>query len=328
MRKKKGFTLIELLVVIAVIAMLLAILMPALNKVKKLAKRLVCGTNTKGMGTAISVYGFDYRDAAPVQGGKTGATWGFYPDQDPATTKWFDTMKNWGTASGGTVSVAASLYLLVIEADVAPKSFLCPGSDEVEFKTSDPIHDLAAGVELTEVWDFGANPALYCSYSYQQPYNASGSTSGVTINLANMAAASAQALIADRNPWCDENLTQVAKGAADEDYKTQVGRIDWGEKTGNQQMENSSSDKKVQMGNSAAHDREGQNVLYTDGHSEFQRRPDCGLNDDNIYTSKMIPTDGNPNRWRTGNGMAPLATAGYSSSQSDAVLVSDEECEM
>ncbi len=49
MRKKKGFTLIELLVVIAIIAMLLAILMPALGKVKKLAMRLVCGTNAKGM---------------------------------------------------------------------------------------------------------------------------------------------------------------------------------------------------------------------------------------------------------------------------------------
>ncbi len=53
MKKKKGFTLIELLVVIAIIAMLLAILMPALGKVKKLAMRLVCGTNLKGMGTAM-----------------------------------------------------------------------------------------------------------------------------------------------------------------------------------------------------------------------------------------------------------------------------------
>ena len=60
--KKKGFTLIELLVVIAIIAMLLAILMPALNKVKKIAQRVVCGTNLKGLGTAQVVYANDYDD--------------------------------------------------------------------------------------------------------------------------------------------------------------------------------------------------------------------------------------------------------------------------
>ena len=58
--KKKGFTLIELLVVIAIIAMLLAILMPALNKVKKIAMRVVCGTNLKGLGTAQVVYASDW----------------------------------------------------------------------------------------------------------------------------------------------------------------------------------------------------------------------------------------------------------------------------
>ena len=53
--KKKGFTLIELLVVIAIIAMLLAILMPALSKVKKIAQRVVCGTNLKGLGNDQTV---------------------------------------------------------------------------------------------------------------------------------------------------------------------------------------------------------------------------------------------------------------------------------
>jgi len=66
--KKKGFTLIELLVVIAIIAMLMAILMPALSKVKKIAQRVVCGTNLKGLGTAQTVYANDYDDDYVVQG--------------------------------------------------------------------------------------------------------------------------------------------------------------------------------------------------------------------------------------------------------------------
>ena len=45
MRRKEGFTLIELLVVIAIIAVLMAILMPALNRVREQGKRAVCLNN-------------------------------------------------------------------------------------------------------------------------------------------------------------------------------------------------------------------------------------------------------------------------------------------
>jgi len=47
MRKPQGFTLIELLVVIAVIALLLAILMPALQRIKKQAKTIACQSNLR-----------------------------------------------------------------------------------------------------------------------------------------------------------------------------------------------------------------------------------------------------------------------------------------
>lgn len=56
MRRSRGFTLIELLVVIAVIALLMSILMPALQKVKKQARAVACLSNLKQWGLYFSMY--------------------------------------------------------------------------------------------------------------------------------------------------------------------------------------------------------------------------------------------------------------------------------
>jgi len=56
MTKQKGFTLIELLVVIAIIALLMAILMPALERVKKQAKMVACQSNLKQWGLVWAMY--------------------------------------------------------------------------------------------------------------------------------------------------------------------------------------------------------------------------------------------------------------------------------
>ncbi len=54
--RRNGFTLIELLVVIAIIALLLAIMMPALEKAKAIARDVICRTNIKSMTLATILY--------------------------------------------------------------------------------------------------------------------------------------------------------------------------------------------------------------------------------------------------------------------------------
>lgn len=62
---KRAFTLIELLVVIAIIALLLAVLMPALQKAKEVGKRIVCANGLKQIGYAMKAYGDAYDDKLP-----------------------------------------------------------------------------------------------------------------------------------------------------------------------------------------------------------------------------------------------------------------------
>jgi len=65
MNRPKAFTLIELLVVIAIIALLLAILMPTLGKVKQQARKLICSSNMRQMGIALGAYFVENRDHLP-----------------------------------------------------------------------------------------------------------------------------------------------------------------------------------------------------------------------------------------------------------------------
>ena len=273
--KKKGFTLIELLVVIAIIAMLLAILMPALNKVKRLAQRLVCATNLKGMGTALMVYSNDDKyEQYPVQGGKADHVWA------EVTHGWHDPDYVFSDNEGSLITTGASLFLLVREADVDTKSFVCKSSDQRAYEGE--LHTGAAdpGAELVELWDFGnaevlpgTGPKNCVSYAYQLPYQGNDAFSA---RPANSSGSASMALMADRNPWFDDDLVQLSATPVDADEAlTAVYLIDWLD---------GAPKYKVQVGHSNAHNREGQNVLFNDGHAEFTQRSDVGVQNDNIYT--------------------------------------------
>jgi len=76
--RQRGFTLIELLVVIAIIALLMAILMPALQRVKKQARTVVCLSNLKQWGTIFAMY--------------TDENNGFFPRRMSGSGRWINVL--------------------------------------------------------------------------------------------------------------------------------------------------------------------------------------------------------------------------------------------
>ncbi len=68
-QNKKGFTLIELLVVISIIAVLLSILMPALNMAKQKARMVICSNNLHQIAVGLNAYASDFGRYMPRSAG-------------------------------------------------------------------------------------------------------------------------------------------------------------------------------------------------------------------------------------------------------------------
>ncbi len=259
-KANRGFTIWELLCIILIVFFLAAIMMPSLNKVKKISTRVVCGTNLKGLGTAVSVYANDYDDRFPELPGE--GEWskklGFaYTMDKPEFGKG-------GTQNLTGRTISASWYLLVREADVSPKSFVCSESNQTPFG----YQYYSSGENITRYWDFGDDPYKHVSYAMHNPYGrfpAKGSR-GASFAYA-----------ADMSPWFEDGDI-VPPNRNNREWWKNVALFPA------DVSDSYSAREQIMQANSMLHHREGQNVMFADGHSEYVKTSDVGVKHDNLYT--------------------------------------------
>lgn len=242
--RRCAFTLIELLVAIAIIGILLAIALPAMERVRHMGYIAACASNLHQLGLAIAAYANENHGQLPRTTYVPGA---------PLIAGTGTTSTDFFSATGPKPNdVTAPFWLLARTQRLPTSLFICPYNDVNEFQA-----DTAPVSAQANFTDFKKN----LGYSYDNPYP-DAATATANGPRARILAAD-HVLMADLNP----GVSDARHADAFKPTPT-------------------SSRRDVAYGNSGNHEREGQNVLFGDGHVSYETSCLVGVHRDNIYTSQ------------------------------------------
>ncbi len=245
-RNYRGFTYVELLVVLVLIVVGIAIFLPTRHRTEGGSNRVKCASNLRQIGQAILLYSNDNRGMYPHGRRSSG------PVRTPV----------WGTGAAATQpsdadgpaenDVTAAVFLLLRTQDITSEVFTCPSSN-------DDKDNYGGGgntpIQRSNFTNFRKN----LSYSYQNPY---ADESAIKAGwILNNSLGAEYAVAADKNPGVAGTDDNVLKPVA------------------------SSSARDMRFGNTNNHEKDGQNILYGDGHVAWESNPFVGVNRDNIYTT-------------------------------------------
>ncbi len=253
--KRKAFTLIELLVVVAIIALLIAILLPALGRAREMARRSMCASNLRQIGLGFVNYAQENSEKFPrvlYAGTCVGTDW-----KSPNQSDYRYVSNPFTTGAGGVTNqnetpASASYWLLCKYNLSTPKVFVCP-SVKSKNGADDPLTwSDGNSTSPKNLGDFYVDSEAggLISYSFANPYS--------TI-------------------WTSSAKPGTVIGA---DENNGVGNF--GVNPSNEMVSNSST-----AANSLNHNSEGENYMAVDASVNWTKNPCVGYNTDNIYSSNI-----------------------------------------
>ena len=191
-RRSHGLTKVEVLVVVGIIALLISILIPALNRARQNDQRIHCASHLRQIGQALLLYSNDNKGAFPrvrtAEGENITPVWGTGASaSDP-----------FGSDGPSANDVTAALFLLIRTQDLYPAVFCCDSTYATEDK-----FDGKTAQQRSNFTDWRKN----LSYSFQNP-----SEYRTTPNYRSIGSTNSEfAVAADMNPGTAGDGADVLK---------------------------------------------------------------------------------------------------------------------